>query len=55
MNKVIPLLIATFASAQALAHDGHGLSGSHWHSTDVWGFGVVVAIAIAAWLTTRGT
>ncbi len=31
------------------AHDGHGLQGSHWHATDLWGFvaiGVVLAVAI---------
>ena len=31
------------------AHEGHGLQGSHWHATDLWGFvaiGVVLAIAI---------
>ncbi|WP_158271656.1 hypothetical protein [Limnohabitans sp. 2KL-1] len=30
----------------AWAHDGHGLGGSHWHSTDVLGF--VVATALVA-------
>lgn len=42
--------IVTLANT-ALAHDGHGLSGSHWHSTDAWGF-VTLALAIGAalWL-----
>jgi hypothetical protein len=34
------------------AHDGHGLLGSHWHSTDVLGFvalGCVVGLAL--WLS----
>lgn len=48
------LATALFAAAAfcvpALAHDGHGLFGSHWHSTDTLGFlGVVVAIAVALW------
>jgi hypothetical protein len=30
----------------ALAHDGHGLGGAHWHATDALGF--VAAAAIAA-------
>ena len=45
------LTIVTGATAlPALAHDGHGLFGAHWHSTDTLGFvGVVVAIAVALW------
>ena len=30
----------------ALAHDGHGIAGPHWHATDVWGF-VTLAVLIA--------
>ena len=40
------LLTSTNAS---FAHDGHGLHGSHWHATDLWGFvaiGLVLAVAI---------
>jgi hypothetical protein len=33
------------ASAAARAHEGHGLEGSHWHATDMWG---LLAIAAAA-------
>ena len=36
------------------AHEGHGLSDSHWHATDLWGFvalGVVAALAV--WLRRR--
>jgi len=38
----------------ALAHEGHGLSGPHWHATDTLGFlmlGVIIAVALWA---TRG-
>ena len=36
------------------AHDGHGLSGAHWHATDTWGFVVVACFtALAVWLGTR--
>ena len=36
----------------ALAHDGHGLAGSHWHATDVSGFVLVVVLAtLAIWLS----
>jgi hypothetical protein len=32
----------------ALAHEGHGMEGSHWHATDLWGFAVLLALAAAA-------
>ena len=38
-------------SNTVFAHDGHGLSGSHWHSTDAWGFvALALAIGAALWL-----
>ena len=38
----------------AVAHDGHGVGGSHWHATDAMGFVVAVAAAAAAlWFTRR--
>ncbi len=44
--------IATYAistgASTVFAHDGHGLAGSHWHATDVWGFVVVGGLAAAA-------
>jgi hypothetical protein len=37
-------------SVTAMAHDGHGQAGMHWHATDVLGFVVVgLLIALAAW------
>ena len=40
-----------FVSISALAHEGHGLFGSHWHSTDAMGFVGVAAVAgLAVWL-----
>jgi len=46
------VLSATAAlSTAAFAHDGHGLSGSHWHSTDAWGFvALALAVGAALWL-----
>jgi len=42
-------------AGSALAHDGHALTASHWHSSDVWGFVVVLAgAALAAWLGRGG-
>ena len=40
------------ASAHSLAHDGHGLTGSHWHSTDTAGLVLVAVLAgIALWFS----
>jgi hypothetical protein len=54
-------LLATFLIAlnalftgvgAAFAHDGHGLSGSHWHVSDSWGFVVLGALlGMALWLS----
>ncbi|MEY3872591.1 MAG: hypothetical protein RLZZ296_1586 [Pseudomonadota bacterium] len=48
-NFIKTAALSTMAalSTTVLAHDGHGLSGSHWHSTDAWGF-VALALAIGA-------
>ncbi|HSN79360.1 MAG TPA: hypothetical protein VLR44_03170 [Rhodoferax sp.] len=46
-------LISTYSLA--LAHDNHGLLGSHWHATDVLGFVALGgAIAVALWLSRGG-
>lgn len=44
MKKCLALALF-LAAAHARAHDGHGLSGGHWHATDtaIW-----VALAVAA-------
>ncbi len=53
-----PVLIAACAllisPAVSFAHEGHGLFGSHWHATDVWGFVALAAIAGAALWFGRG-
>ena len=47
-------LMITGASG-AFAHDGHGLGGTHWHATDVWGFVVVGCLSAAAiWFARKG-
>jgi hypothetical protein len=58
MKKLTTQFIAAFAgltgTTAVLAHDGHGLSGTHWHATDVWGFVAVAAmIAVAIWLSRK--
>ncbi len=45
---------ALLATLPALAHDGHGLSGPHWHATDVVGLLLVAGVAVAAWFIGRG-
>jgi hypothetical protein len=54
MNALRCILIAltpALAASTALAHEGHGLEGPHWHATDAWGFLIgVVAIGLAVWL-----
>ena len=62
MHSIIqnaPKLIASSALSMwtnaTLAHEGHGLGGSHWHATDVWGFGGVgCMLALAIWLSRGG-
>ncbi len=57
-KKILNLLaffLALATSAPALAHDGHGLAGSHWHVTDAWGFVALGAgLAAAIWLSKGG-
>ena len=49
-------ICSLFSGPGALfAHDGHGLAGSHWHTTDAWGFAALgLAIAAAIWLSKGG-
>jgi hypothetical protein len=47
-------LVAALAALPALAHDGHGLLGSHWHATDAMGYvGVAALIGVALWLSRK--
>jgi hypothetical protein len=45
----IAALAAAMLATSTLAHDGHGLGGTHWHATDVLGFVAVVALAALIW------
>jgi hypothetical protein len=50
MKSLLGWLVASLAPL-ALAHEGHGLPSSHWHTTDAWGFvalGLIVAVALWA-------
>jgi hypothetical protein len=47
--------LTTFWAASAHAHDGHGLSGVHWHASDTWGFVAFAAVlALAIWSSRDG-
>lgn len=56
--RTASLPCAALLAAVALpvqAHDGHGLSGAHWHATDAWGLLVVGALAaLAIWFSRGG-
>jgi hypothetical protein len=53
--KLLSFVLALLACVPALAHDGHGLAGSHWHGTDAWGFVALgVGLAAAIWLSKGG-
>ncbi|TAG32563.1 MAG: hypothetical protein EAZ34_10135 [Polaromonas sp.] len=50
--KTIASSVGVLCHSTIFAHDGHGLSGAHWHATDTWGLVLALAVAvciIAAW------
>jgi hypothetical protein len=49
---LIAFQIGISAHLPAVAHDGHGLSGAHWHASDAWGYvALAVAVAVGVWLS----
>ena len=49
--KTRALAALGLAAGSAVAHDGHGLSGAHWHATDAWGWVALAAgVALVLWL-----
>jgi hypothetical protein len=45
---------AALCSLPALAHEGHGLMGGHWHATDALGFvGVAALLGLAVWMSRK--
>jgi hypothetical protein len=53
--KIIAMY-AAYTPANALfahdLHDGQGILGSHWHSSDVMGYVVLaIAVALTLWLS----
>jgi hypothetical protein len=52
--KKIAFLFPFLIVFPAIAHEGHGLFGSHWHATDVLGFVAVGGlIALALWFSRK--
>lgn len=54
IKKVAAYALSTGATA-VFAHEGHGMDGTHWHATDVWGFialGGMMVVAI--WFARSG-
>jgi hypothetical protein len=50
--KLLSFVFAWLACAPALAHEGHGLAGSHWHVADAWGFAALgLGLAAAVWFS----
>jgi hypothetical protein len=56
MLPKLTALAASLAVLPALAHEGHGLTGAHWHATDTVGLLLAggVAVALVYWLTRGG-
>jgi hypothetical protein len=52
-HRILASLAALAAPGLALAHDGHGLAGTHWHASDVWGFVLIAALVGLAWWSSR--
>jgi hypothetical protein len=46
MRTLCTALSSALISSAALAHEGHGAAGTHWHATDLWGFVVFGALAV---------
>jgi hypothetical protein len=55
MKATLTAAGALLTHGVALAHDGHGLFGSHWHATDTVGLLLVaVAAGLALWFSRGG-
>jgi len=53
--KTIATCALVARAGAAFSHEGHGLAGSHWHATDVFGLLLVGGLAaLAIWLSRGG-
>ncbi len=52
--KTLTSVLLALSCGTSLAHDGHGLNGSHWHASDAFGYAVLgMAVALAVWAARR--
>ena len=52
--KSIAAYALGMGATAVFAHDGHGLTGMHWHASDAWGFvSLATMIALAIWLSRK--
>ena len=52
--KLIAACSSITGANAAFSHDGHGLSGLHWHASDTLGFVLVAGLVVAAiWLSRK--
>ena len=53
-KSIAATAIFTWAET-GFAHEGHGMTATHWHGTDTWGFVAVTALAVLAlWWSGNG-
>ena len=53
--KLIAVYVTLALENAAFSHDGHGLTGSHWHASDAGGFvAFAIAVVVAVWLSRGG-
>lgn len=55
-SALAPLSAAALSAVAlpAVAHDGHGLWGAHWHASDAFGFvALAVAVGVTVWLSRK--
>ena len=53
--KFLLVTLINLSVTATYAHNGHGLVGTHWHSTDVLGFvAAALAVGVAVWLSRGG-
>jgi len=49
-TKLTVLLALLTGADTLLAHEGHGMTGAHWHATDLWGFvAMAVLVGVVIW------
>jgi hypothetical protein len=48
MRTLLTTLVLVSSCKIAAAHGGHGLSGAHWHASDLFGPALLLALAGAA-------